>query len=90
MVLDGEVEDQVHPERLVGKRPHAANLLAEDWRRAELCLQDAEAACVAHRRDEIGAGQIGPHRRGDDRMFDPQHVAERGFHEHPRGLTVRK
>ena len=82
LILDGEVEEQVHAERLGGERPHAADLLAEDRRRAELCLQDAEAAGVAHRRDEFGAGQVGPHRRGDDRVFDPQHVAESGFHGH--------
>jgi hypothetical protein len=38
LVLDGKVQEQVHPERLGGERPHAANLLAEDRRRAELCL----------------------------------------------------
>jgi hypothetical protein len=38
LVLDGEVEEQIHPERLGGERPHAADLLAEDRRRAELCL----------------------------------------------------
>ena len=37
-VLDGEVEEQVHPERLSGEGPQTADLLAEDRRRAELCL----------------------------------------------------
>ena len=38
VVLDGEVQDQIHAERLVGQLPDAADLLAEDRRRAELCL----------------------------------------------------
>jgi hypothetical protein len=53
-----------------------------------LRLQDAEAARVAHRSDQLRAGQIRPHRRGDDWMFDSQHVAERGFHEYLKMLTT--
>src|SRR5215468_7265310 len=41
LILDREVEKQVHPERLGGERPHAADLLAEDQRWAKLGLQDA-------------------------------------------------
>src|SRR6516225_9956540 len=36
---------------------------------------------------ELRAGQVGPHRRGDDRVLDPQQVAEIGSHEYPKGLT---
>jgi hypothetical protein len=75
LVFDGKVEEQVHPERLGRERPHAMDLLAEDRRRAELRLQDAKAARVAHRGDELWAGQVGTHRRGDDGVLDPQHVA---------------
>ncbi len=89
LILDGKVEKQVHPERLGGERPHAADLLAENRRRTKLCLQDAEAASVAHRGDELRAGQVRPHWSGDDRVLDPQQVAETGSHEHPRGLTPR-
>ena len=74
LILDGEVEWQIHPERPGGERPHAADLLAENRRRAELCLKNAEAAGVAHRRDEVRAGQVRSHRRGDDGVFDPQHL----------------
>jgi len=81
------VEEQVHPERLGSERPHATDLLAEDRGRAELCLQDAKAARVAHRRDELRAGQVGTHWRGDDWVLDPQQVAKRGFHEYTKGLT---
>src|SRR5262249_14371920 len=45
-------------------------------------LQDAEAAGVAHRRDEVRAGQVRSHRRGDDGVINPQLVAEVRFHEH--------
>jgi len=48
----------------------------------QLSLHDAEAAGVAHRRDEVGAGQVRSHRRGDDGVFNPQQVAEIRFHEH--------
>ena len=89
MVLDGEVEDEIDTERPVSKLPDAANDLTKERRRVKLCLQDAEAARVAHRRDELRTGQVGPHRRGDDRVLDPQQVAERGFHGHPKGLTDR-
>jgi hypothetical protein len=65
---------------VVGKLPYPANLLTEERRRAELGLQNAETAGVAHRRNELRAGQVGPHRRGDDWVFDSQLVAERGFH----------
>jgi len=80
VVLDGEVEEEIHAERLVGKLTDAANDLTEERRRAKLCLQDAKAARVAHRSDEFRASQVRPHRGGDDRVFDSQHVAERGFH----------
>ena len=60
MVLDGEVEDEIDTERPVGKLADAANDLTKEWRRAKLCLQDAEAARVAHRRDELRTGQVGP------------------------------
>jgi hypothetical protein len=83
VILDGEVEQQVHPERLGGERPHAPDLLAENRRRAKLRLQNAEAAGVAHRGDELRAGQIGSHWRGDDRMLDPEQIAEIGFHKYP-------
>jgi hypothetical protein len=76
------VEKQVHRERLGGERPHAADFLTDDRRRTKLCLQDAEAAGVAHRRDEIRATQVRSHRRGDDGVFNPQHMAKIGFHDH--------
>jgi len=46
----------------------------------QLSLHDAEAAGVAHRRDEVGAGQVRSHRRGDDGMFNSRHVAKIRFH----------
>src|SRR5262245_48881203 len=88
LILDGKVEEQVHPERFGGERPHAADLLAKTLRRVELSLQDAEAAGIAHRRDEIRARQVRPHRCRENRMFDAQCVAQRGFHEHSSGLAI--
>src|SRR5262245_33129332 len=65
-----------------------ADFLTEDRRRTELRLQDTEAARVAHRGDQLRAGQIRPHWRGDDRTLDPKHVAECGFHGHSNRLTT--
>ena len=84
VVLGREVQEQIHTERLASQRPNLMDLLAEKRRRAELCLQDTEATGVAHRGDHLRASQIRPHRRGDDGIFDPQHVAERGFHRRIR------
>src|SRR5262249_5812485 len=50
--------------------------------------QDAEAAGVAHGGNELRAGQVGPHRRGDDRVLDSQQVAEIGSHEYSKGYPV--
>src|SRR5262245_58681553 len=90
VVLDGEVQDQVHAERPVGQRPDPADFLTEERRGAQLGLQDAEAAGVAHRRDEVRAGQVRSHRRGDDGVLDPQHVTEIRFHEHLKVTVVNR
>src|SRR5215469_13214285 len=82
VVLDREVQKQIHTERLIGERPNPMDFLAEERWRRELRLQDAEAARVAHRGDGLWPSQIRSHRCGDDRIFDPEHVAERGFHRH--------
>jgi hypothetical protein len=79
LVLDRELQEQVHAERLGGQRPEAADFLAR-WR-VKLCLKDAEAAGIANGSNKFGAAEIRSHRRDDDRMFDPQHVAESGSHE---------
>lgn len=84
LVLDRELQEQVHAERLGGQRPEAADFLAKPRWRMKLCLKDAEAAGIANGSNKFGAAEIRPHRRGDDRMFDPQHVAESGSHEGPR------
>src|SRR5262245_25756142 len=60
--------------------PKSSNRVLLAGLHAKLCLQDSEAASVTHSRDEVGAGQIRPHRRSDDRVFDLQHLAEGGFH----------
>jgi hypothetical protein len=85
MVFDREVQEQVHAKRLGGQRPDAADFLTEACRRAELGLQDAEAASIAHGCDEFGAAEIRPHRRCEDWMLDPQRVAQSSFHEHLNG-----
>src|SRR6185436_3448857 len=79
-VLDREVQEQVHTERLIGQRSNAMDLLTEERWRIELRLQYTEATRVAHRRDHLRASQVRAHRRADDRIFDTQRVAERGFH----------
>src|SRR5262245_59611804 len=53
LVVDREVQKQIHTDRLVGQCPNPMDLLAEELRRAELRLQDTEAACVAHRGDQL-------------------------------------
>ena len=47
-IIHRKVQEQVHPERAVGELAHPADLVAESWRRAQLRLQDAEAARVAY------------------------------------------
>jgi hypothetical protein len=89
LVLDGEVEEQNHPERIGSECSNAADLLAEDRRRGELSLQDAQAPGVAHGGDELRAGQVGPHRRGDDRVLDTQQVAKIGPHHFLKGPTTQ-
>src|SRR5262245_25520305 len=84
VVLDLEVQEQIHTERLIGQRPDPVYFLAEARRRTELRLQDTEAARVAHRGDRLRASQIRSHRCRDDGIFDPQHVAERSFHRRMR------
>src|SRR5262245_30260163 len=64
--------------------------MTKERRRAQLCLQDAEAAGVAHRRDEVRAGQVRSHRRGNDGVFNPQQVAEIRFHEHLKVTEVNR
>src|SRR5262245_28755732 len=51
VVLDREVQEQIHTERLIGQRTNLVDLLAEEGRRAELSLQDTKAARVADRGD---------------------------------------
>jgi len=70
MVIDREVQRQIHAERLIGQRTNLVDLLAEEGLRAELRLQDTEAPRVADRGDQCRARQVGTHRRGDDRIFD--------------------
>jgi hypothetical protein len=82
VVLDGEVQDQVHAERPFRQRSDSPNFLTKERRRQQLGLQDAEAAGVAHGGDELRAGQVGPHRRGEDWVFNPQHVTKIRFHDH--------
>jgi hypothetical protein len=88
VVLDGEVQDQVHAERPVRQRPDSADFLAKERRRAQLGLQDADAAGVAHRRDEVRPSQVWSHRRSDDGVFNPQHAAEIRSHEHLEGWLL--
>src|SRR5262249_40067624 len=49
-----------------------------------------EAAGVADRRDEVRAGQVRSHRRGDDGVLDPQYVTEIRFHEHLKVTEVNR
>ena len=88
LVLDGEVEQQVHPERPGGECPHAADLFAEDRWRAELGLQDAKTAGITHSGDELRARDVRTHWSGNDWVLDSQCMTESGFHELLLGRTM--
>src|SRR5215475_13135523 len=47
VVLDREVQEQIHTERLIGQRSDPVYFLAEAKGRTELSLQDTEAARIA-------------------------------------------
>src|SRR5215467_8322212 len=51
VVLEREVQKQIHTEWLIGQRPNPMDFLAEARRRTELRLQDTEATRVAPRGD---------------------------------------
>jgi hypothetical protein len=55
-----ELENEIHTERPVGQLADAANDLTEQRRRAQLGLQDAKTARVAHRRDQVRTVRSGP------------------------------
>jgi hypothetical protein len=79
-IIHGKVQEQVHPKRAVGELAHPADLVAESWRRAQLRLQDAEAAGVAYGRDEIRPADVGTHGRRDDRVRNAELAAKAGLH----------
>jgi hypothetical protein len=53
-----------------------ANLLPQHWRRAELCLKNAESARVARGSHEFGTREIGPHGRDYYRSLDSKPFAK--------------
>jgi hypothetical protein len=75
-ILVREMEDQVHPERSGCKAAKITDLLPQRRRRAELRLEDAEAAGIAHGSDELGSREIGSHGSDDDRGLNPKPLAE--------------
>jgi hypothetical protein len=53
-----------------------ANLLPQHWRRAELCLKNAESARVARGSHEFGTREIGAHGRDYYRSLDSKPFAK--------------
>src|SRR5262249_23143283 len=53
VVLDWEVQEQIHSERFIGQCSNPMDFFAEARRRTELRLQDTEAARVAHRSNRL-------------------------------------
>src|SRR5262245_1678085 len=80
LVIDRKMQKEIHTERFIGQRANAVDFRTEERWRTELGLQKTEAARVADGGDQCRARQVGTHRRGDDRIFDTEHVAQRSFH----------
>ena len=53
-----------------------ADLLAQQCRRAQLCLQYSESTGIAHRGNKFRAGEIGSHRRGNDGGVNPKSLTK--------------
>src|SRR6516162_4464939 len=64
------MQNEVHAKRPTCECAKMANLLPQHWRRAELCLKNAESARVARGSHEFGTREIGPHRRDYYRSLD--------------------
>src|SRR6516165_12621260 len=64
------MQNEVHAKRPTRECAKMANLLPQHWRRAELCLKNAESARVARGSHEFGTREIGPHRRDYYRSLD--------------------
>ena len=70
------MQNEVHAKRPTRECAKMANLLPQHWRRAELCLKNAESARVARGSHEFGTREIGPHRRDYYRSLDSKPFAK--------------
>jgi hypothetical protein len=69
-------DDQVHAERPVCQLACARDPLAHEIRWEAAAAEHAEPACVRYRRCKLWASARGES-HGEDRMLDPEHLAER-------------
>src|SRR5208282_6262593 len=77
-VLVRKVQNEVHAEWTARQRAQALDFVPQTRRWAKLRLEDAEAAGVANRCDQLHARQVGSHRGNHDRRLDAEMVAEAG------------
>src|SRR6516165_3711773 len=70
------MQNEVHAKRPTRECAKMANLLPQHWRRAELCLKNAESARVARGSHEFGTREIGPHGRDYYRSLDSKPFAK--------------
>ena len=73
-----EMQEEVHPKRLVGQLSHAADCLTQQRRRVQLRLHDPQAAPVADGGHQFRATHVGTHRGTQDGEFDTQEITESG------------
>jgi hypothetical protein len=74
------MQNKVHAKRPTRECAKMANLPPQHWRRAELCLKNAESARVARGSHEFGTREIGPHRRDYYRSLDSKPFAKPRSH----------
>lgn len=59
-----------------GQGSEVLDLLAQQCRRAQLCLKYSESTGIADGGDEFRAGEVRPHRRHDDGSLNPKSLAK--------------
>src|SRR6516165_2227345 len=75
------MQNEVHAKGPARERAKMADLLPQHWRRAKLCLENAESARGAHGSHEFGAREIGPHGRDHDGSLNSKPFAK--CHDRP-------
>ena len=71
-----KMEEKVHTKRFVGQLPHAADCLAQQRRRMQLCLNNSQAARITDGGHQLWATHVGAHGRAQYRKLDTQEVTK--------------